>query len=32
VGANMIYTITDKGRIMLNLFIHKESYQKSITA
>ncbi len=23
VGPNMIYTITDKGRIMLNLFIHK---------
>jgi len=22
-GANMIYTITDKGRIMLNLFINK---------
>ena len=24
VGANMIYTITDKGRTMLNLFIHKK--------
>ena len=23
VGANMIYTITDKGRTMLNLFINK---------
>jgi predicted transcriptional regulator len=23
VGSNMIYTITDKGRIMLNLFIQK---------
>jgi len=23
VGPNMIYSITDKGRIMLNLFIHK---------
>ena len=23
VGANMIYTITDKGRVMLNLFINK---------
>jgi len=23
VGANVIYTITDKGRIMLNLFINK---------
>lgn len=23
VGANMIYTITDKGRTMLNLFIQK---------
>ncbi|PJC51050.1 MAG: hypothetical protein CO032_01550 [Nitrosopumilales archaeon CG_4_9_14_0_2_um_filter_34_16] len=22
-GANMIYTITDKGRVMLNLFINK---------
>jgi hypothetical protein len=25
VGSNMIYSITDKGRIMLNLFIHKSS-------
>jgi predicted transcriptional regulator len=25
VGANMIYTITDKGRTMLNLFIHKSN-------
>ena len=24
VGSNMIYSITDKGRIMLNLFINKE--------
>ena len=23
VGANMIYTITDKGRVMLDLFINK---------
>lgn len=23
VGVNMIYTITDKGRVMLNLFINK---------
>jgi len=26
VGANMIYTITDKGRTMLNLFINKENW------
>jgi len=26
VGANMIYTITDKGRIMLNLFMQKNDY------
>ena len=32
VGSNMIYTITDKGRIMLNLFIHKKNYQNSATA
>ena len=25
VGANVIYTITDKGRVMLNLFIHKSN-------
>ena len=25
VGANMIYTITDKGRVMLNLFINKDN-------
>ena len=25
VGSNVIYTITDKGRIMLNLFIHKSN-------
>jgi predicted transcriptional regulator len=25
VGANMIYTITDKGRTMLNLFMHKSN-------
>ena len=25
VGSNMIYTITDKGRVMLNLFIHKSN-------
>ncbi|HSA76364.1 MULTISPECIES: hypothetical protein [unclassified Nitrosarchaeum] len=25
VGANMIYSITDKGRTMLNLFIHKSN-------
>lgn len=24
-GSNMIYSITDKGRIMLNLFIHKSN-------
>jgi len=29
VGANVIYTITDKGRTMLNLFIHKENYEDS---
>ena len=26
VGANMIYTITDKGRVMLNLFMQKNDY------
>jgi len=30
LGSNMIYTITDKGRIMLDLFIHKEDHQKSV--
>jgi hypothetical protein len=25
VGSNVIYTITDKGRVMLNLFIHKSN-------
>jgi len=25
VGPNMIYSITDKGRTMLNLFIHKSN-------
>ncbi|HEY4681335.1 MAG TPA: hypothetical protein VIH04_08755 [Nitrosarchaeum sp.] len=25
VGSNMIYSITDKGRTMLNLFIHKSN-------
>jgi hypothetical protein len=25
VGLNMIYSITEKGRIMLNLFIHKSN-------
>ena len=25
VGSNVIYSITDKGRIMLNLFIHKSN-------
>ena len=25
VGINMIYTITDKGRVMLNLFINKDN-------
>jgi len=25
IGPNMIYTITDKGRIMLNLFIQKSN-------
>ena len=25
VGSNVIYTITDKGRTMLNLFIHKSN-------
>ncbi|MGY5148590.1 MAG: hypothetical protein ACW9W3_00835 [Candidatus Nitrosopumilus sp. bin_68KS] len=25
VGPNMIYTITDKGRVMLNLFIQKSN-------
>ncbi len=31
VGPNVIYTITDKGRTMLNLFIHKENYENKIT-
>ena len=26
VGANVIYTITDKGRVMLELFIQKNNY------
>ena len=26
VGANVIYTITDKGRVMLNLFMQKNDY------
>ena len=25
IGSNVIYTITDKGRVMLNLFIHKSN-------
>ncbi len=25
VGPNVIYSITDKGRVMLNLFIHKSN-------
>jgi len=25
VGSNVIYSITDKGRVMLNLFIHKSN-------
>jgi predicted transcriptional regulator len=25
VGPNVIYTITDKGRLMLNLFMHKSN-------
>ncbi len=25
IGSNMIYSITDKGRTMLNLFIHKSN-------
>jgi predicted transcriptional regulator len=25
VGPNVIYTITDKGRVMLNLFMHKSN-------
>ena len=25
IGSNMIYSITDKGRTMLNLFIHKNN-------
>jgi len=29
VGPNMIYTITDKGRTMLNLFIYKENYENN---
>ena len=29
VGPNVIYTITDKGRTMLNLFIHKENYENN---
>ena len=27
VGSNVIYSITDKGRVMLNLFIHKNNYK-----
>ena len=27
VGANVIYTITDKGRTMLNLFMQKNNYE-----
>ena len=26
VGSNVIYSITEKGRVMLNLFIHKSNY------
>ena len=26
VGSNVIYSITDKGRVMLNLFIYKNNY------
>ncbi len=29
VGPNVIYTITDKGRTMLNLFIYKENYENN---
>jgi hypothetical protein len=29
VGPNVIYTITDKGRTMLNLFMHKENYENN---
>ena len=31
VGPNVIYTITDKGRTMLNLFIHKENFENKVT-
>ena len=31
VGANMIYSITEKGHIMLNLFIEKNSYMSKGT-
>ncbi len=30
VGPNVIYSITDKGRIMLNLFINKGNYIEKI--
>ncbi len=30
VGPNVIYSITDKGRTMLNLFIHKSNYEDSM--
>jgi len=29
VGPNVIYTITDKGRIMLDLFINKGNYENN---
>ncbi len=30
VGPNVIYTITDKGRIMLDLFMNKGNYENNI--
>ena len=29
IGSNMIYSITDKGRVMLNLFMKKADWEKS---
>ena len=30
VGPNVIYSITDKGRTMLNLFMHKENWENNM--
>ena len=32
IGPNVIYTITDKGRLMLNLFMQKNNYIECIEA